>query len=289
MNKFSTWELSAVRAALAGEIHANELIKHKNEVRLPPNIIQLTGKKTKKPPKVVIRTKPFPFFVIISSSGAFARQTECSVCNSFVEMKLGRNWLMSKVIKWDLRLNSLVVWEVCTQGCTISAGFLSATYSSSREFKGNKQACWRADRLNVNGETRDHPSSYSTDPAPCKSPRVCGAEHCSRGCLGQCCAKFSRWKPFGVLDPSLRNAFPAGCGVWCRRLGVPDRALMSFFFSFSSDFRASHFLHCSPTQIHLGVNDSPGALCVLSNLRDLSIYFTPMYGVHLVKDPRFCF
>jgi len=64
---------------------------------------------------------------------------------------------------------------------------------------------------------------------------------------------------------------------------------MSFFFSFSSDFRASHFLHCSPTQIHLGVNDSPGALCVLSNLHDLSIYFSPMYGVHLVKDPRFCF
>lgn len=122
---------------------------------------------------------------------------------------------MSKVIKWDLCLNSLVVWKVCTQGCTISAWFLSATYSSSREFKGNKQACWQAERLNANGETRDRPGSYSTDPAPCKSPRVCGAEHGSRGCLGPSCAKLSRWKPSGALGRGLRSVSPAGCGGWC--------------------------------------------------------------------------
>lgn len=84
---------------------------------------------------------------------------------------------------------------------------------------------------------------------------------------------------FWGIGSWLEERFPGWLWGMVLGLRVPDRTQMSFLFRFSSDFRASHFLHCSLTQIRLGVNDFSGALCVLSNLGDLSTYFTPTYGV----------
>lgn len=67
------------------------------------------------------------------------------------------------------------------------------------------------------------------------------------------------------------------------------KSMLWFFSHFGCGFRVSCFLCCLNPEICPGINDSSGALCVLSNLGDLSICSVLMFRGYLVKDLQFSF